>query len=349
MSLDVRDGLGEVLGHLSERDGCPKRMVFGPCGGVRGDLRCEMADHACPFVAQPAPPWPAALAPAHQRAGSFLDAAAGRPVVVTDLTVTAFDPVSIRAVTALLAGSADVVLVGEHHNRPDIPPTMMAATIRDAGGQAIVTLTCRDRNRLVLEQELAGLALAEVAGVLCVTGDGRAHGVRPGVTQVFDVDGPRLAALANEAGLLACVPESPQAPPVNARPARLLMKQQAGAGLCILNHVSTPLVAGEFVSRARACGVTIPIIAGVAVFTDARSADVLARFPGLHLNPADVSRVLDAADPVAAGVDLAIEEARALLAIPGIAGINVSGLASDAGPVAAAAVKAAVGRGIQQL
>ncbi len=27
--------------------GCPKRMVFGPCGGVRADDRCEMAATPC--------------------------------------------------------------------------------------------------------------------------------------------------------------------------------------------------------------------------------------------------------------------------------------------------------------
>jgi hypothetical protein len=29
------------------RLGCPKRTVFGPCGGVRDDGRCELAEHPC--------------------------------------------------------------------------------------------------------------------------------------------------------------------------------------------------------------------------------------------------------------------------------------------------------------
>ena len=37
------------------REGCPKRMVFGPCGGVRDDGRCEVAEHACVFLAPPLP------------------------------------------------------------------------------------------------------------------------------------------------------------------------------------------------------------------------------------------------------------------------------------------------------
>ena len=56
-----------------------------------------------------------------------------------------------------------------------------------------------------------------------------AQGVRPGVTQVFDLDGPRLAALAADAGLAVAVPESPEAPPTDHRPRRLRLKQEAGA------------------------------------------------------------------------------------------------------------------------
>jgi methylenetetrahydrofolate reductase (NADPH) len=36
---------------LSDRvtPGCPKRMQFGPCGGVRPDGRCEMDSAPCVF------------------------------------------------------------------------------------------------------------------------------------------------------------------------------------------------------------------------------------------------------------------------------------------------------------
>ncbi len=102
----------------------------------------------------------------------------------------------MRRVVGVLAPVSDGLLVGEHANRPDFPPTMFAAEVIGAGGRVWTTLACRDRNRVVLEQELAGLAAVGVDGVLCVTGDGRGASVRPGVTQVFDLDGVRLAALA---------------------------------------------------------------------------------------------------------------------------------------------------------
>ena len=57
-------------------------------------------------------------------------------------------------------------------------------------------------------------------------------------------------------------------------------------------------------------------------------------------DPAAVRRVLDDPDPVAAGIAAATAEARALLDIPGVAGVNISGAASARGYEFAAQVKA---------
>ena len=334
---------------VPRRPGCPKRMVFGPCGGVRDDARCEVAEHRCVFVDEPAPTWDGPTTqPAAPLQGSLLDRARTRPVVLTDLTVAPFDPASLRRVVGTLAPVAVGLLVGEHANRPDFPPTLFATAVLDAGGRPWTTLACRDRNRVVLEQELAGLAAVGVDGVLCVTGDARGPGVRPGVTQVFDLDGTRLTALAAAAGLPVAVPESPTAPPVHRRPARVVDKQRAGAQVCVLNHVRTPGQVAAFVAAARDAGATLPFVAAVAVYTDERSARVLQRFPGLQVDDATVEEVLAAPNPRAAGIEAAVAEARALLAVPGVVGVNLSGLASDGGEDAGARVKAEVAAAISE-
>jgi 5,10-methylenetetrahydrofolate reductase len=178
--------------------------------------------------------------------------------------------------------------------------------------------------------------------VLCVTGDGRRAGVRSEVTSVFDLDGTRLTALATAVGLSAAVPESPDAPPVPQRPDRVAEKQRAGAQLCVLNHVGSAARLAEFLAAARAAGATLPFIAAVAVYTDERSARVLQRFPGLHLDDAEVERVLTARDPREAGIAAAVEEARAMLAVPGVVGVNLSGMGSGRGEDEGAQIKAAV-------
>jgi methylenetetrahydrofolate reductase (NADPH) len=329
---------------------CPKRMTHGPCGGVRADLSCEIDARPCPFaVENMVVPWSGPAAPTSYRPRSdLLDALAqGRQVVLTDLTLPPYDAPMVATLAKILGDSCDALLVGEHQNQPDFPPTLMAQLLVRNGARPWLTLTCRDRNRVVLEQELAGLALAGADGVLCVTGDGRAPGIRPDVTQVFDLDGTRLAALAASRGLAVAVPESPDAPPRSVRPARLLEKQRAGAHLAVLNHAGSAREVGAFLVEAADVGLTIPVLAAVAVYTDARSAHVLAALPGLSLDHDRVERVLSSPDPERAGVESAVEEALQMLSLDQVAGVNLSGLASERGLEHAAEVKAEVGRRIK--
>lgn len=330
---------------LAPADGCPKRMVFGPCGGVRASGACEI-DPAltCPWTdgadvrswdgdprAFPSP-----------TPGSLLDRARIAPVVLTDLSVPPYDLAATRAILEVLAPTCDALLVGEHHHRPDFPPTMVAQEILAAGGRPWITLTCRDRNRVVLEQEVAGLATLGVEGVLCVTGDGRGPDVRPEATGVFDLDSTRLTHLAVEAGLVASVAVAPAAPPAYVRPRALVQKQRAGARLAVANHVAAPEDLAAFLVAAREAGADLPVIAGVAVYTDEPSAAALASFPGLALDTDTVAEVLAAPDPRAAGIDAAVAEAEALLAVPGVVGVNLSGRASAAGWQVGAEVKAEI-------
>jgi 5,10-methylenetetrahydrofolate reductase len=321
---------------MSTPQTCPKRMHFGPCGGVRQDGQCEMRPGACTFADYV--PW------AGPDVGS---APVQAPLILTDFSCQPFDPTDLAATAGVLASSCDAVLVGEHQNRPDFPPTLMSELLLRAGVQPWITLSCRDRNRIVLEQELRGLKLVGVRTVFCVTGDGRGYDVRPDVTQTFDLDGPRLVALAHELDMTAAVPETPTAPPVDARPARLVQKQRAGASVAVLNHVPDPSTVRRFMAGARAAGLTIPVVAAVAVFTDVVSAAVLQGLPGLELDQRIVDDVVNAADPVEAGIDAAVAEARALLSIEGVEGVNVSGLASGAGTRVGAQIKAEVGARIR--
>ncbi len=268
------------------------------------------------------------------------------PLVLTDLSVPPADAATLRATARILAPTCDAVLVGDHQDRPDFSPSLLARLVLEAGAVPWVTLACRDRNRIVLEQELHSLHHDGGATVLCVTGDGRAFDVRPDVTQVFDLDGTRLAALAAAIGLPVAVAETPAAPPTRVRPRRLVQKQLAGAGIAVINHVPSASVARDFVNAARAAGLSIPVVASVAVYTDDRSAAALTALPGVELDYGAVRAVLAARDPVAAGIERAVADAMELLAVEGVSGVNLSGMASSRGIAFAAEVQAEIGRSI---
>jgi methylenetetrahydrofolate reductase (NADPH) len=313
---------------MRPREGCPKHMVLGPCGGVREGGGCEVIPGPCVFGTSAIWPDPVLAVPLSRT-----------PLILADYTADSYSVPMLTKVVSVLAAGCDALLVGEHQNRPDFPPTLLASLLQAAGARPWMTLACRDRNRIVLEQELNGLRHLDVDAVLCVTGDARAHDVRPDVTQVFDLDGPRLAALAASVGLAAAVPEAPAAPPRDLRPGRLAQKQRAGAAAAVLNHAAVETVTAFMVGAAKA-GVTVPVIAGVAVFTDEPSAAMLNGLPGLELDPAAVQGVLADPDPVEAGIAAAAREAAALLAVPGVTGVNLSGLGSARGYQYAAQVKA---------
>ena len=320
----------------SPADDCPKRMTYGPCGGVRPNGECEMRPGPCSFTDYVS--W----------VGDDVSTVPiPAPLILTDFSCTPFDPTDLAATAKILSQSCDAVLVGEHQNRPDFPPTLMSHLLLDSGVVPWITLSCRDRNRIVLEQELRGLKLTGVQTVFCVTGDGRGYDVRPDVTQTFDLDGPRLVALANELGMVAAVPETPTAPPRDARPYRLLQKQRAGASIAVLNHVPNPSGVQAFTQSARSAGLRIPMLAAVAVFTDVVSAAVLQGLPGLELDQRIVDEVIGAPDPVEAGIEAAVSAAAALLAIEGVEGVNLSGLASGAGTRVGARIKAEIGARIR--
>ena len=134
---------------------CPKHMVMGPCGGVRADGRCEVVPEPCVFPAPAEWAEPVPAVPLHVV-----------PLILTDFSSEPYSVRMLRTVARTLVPSCDAVLVGEHQDRPDFPPTLLASMLQEAGMRPWMTLACRDRNRIVLEEELSGLWHLGVDAVL---------------------------------------------------------------------------------------------------------------------------------------------------------------------------------------
>ncbi len=70
--------------------------------------------------------------------------------------------------------------------------------IKEAGGEPILQMTCRDRNRLALGSELLFASSRGIDNVLCLTGDSILLGDQPQAKQVFDLDSVQLISMVRE-------------------------------------------------------------------------------------------------------------------------------------------------------
>lgn len=315
---------------------CPKHMEYGPCGGVGFDGGCEIAPHArCAFVDGPVVTWAGldragtspAPAPRHPGALSTLDLLATRQIVVADLPAAALSVSSIDACAAVLAGHVDAVLAGDAGSaRVQFAPAYRAHLVQRRGLRVWTGLNMRDRNRVALEGELAALAVEQVAGVHCVTGDHTRTGHRPDAAPVFDLDSTEAAALARSLGHLVSVAESPAAPPTAERPHRLAQKVRAGADICFVNHAGGVEPVRAFIEASTDAGPpAVGYIPCVPIVVDAASAAVLRSFTTLALPEGFLDGIERAADVRAAGIDAAVALSEGLLQIPGVIGVDLSG------------------------
>lgn len=320
-------------------------MEYGPCGGVAADGSCEVADAPCVFLGRDTISWHGirAVPPESREVGSpepdpipapVPPAAADRlrrllgtrPIVVADFPARPLDADDLEACAGILRGTVDAVLAGDSPRaRVQFPPAYRARLIRDAGLEVWSGLTCRDRNRVAIEAELAALAHAGVAGVHCVTGDHPRGGSRADAAPVFDLDSTETAALAAAAGHLVSVAEAPAAPPTDRRANRLLEKERAGAEVCFVNHAGGVEPVRAFIAATRSLGSRVHFVPCVPVVVDRGSGALLATFAGLALPAGFLESILAADDVRAAGIRAAIELSRRMLDLDGVVGIDLSG------------------------
>jgi 5,10-methylenetetrahydrofolate reductase len=251
---------------------------------------------------------------------------AERQVIVTGMPARPMDSGSIQACSDILLGKVDAVLSGDSGRaRVQFPPSYRAELIRRSGLRALLGVNCRDRNRVALEGELAALAEADVAAVLCVTGDHTDTGDRPDAKPVFDLEGTKLVPLARRLGLLTAVAESPASPPVERRAPRLVEKQLAGAQLCLPQYSGEVSELADFIAETREAGGTMPFFPGVPVVIDHDGARVLASFAAAILPKGYVESILESSDPFTAGVRASVALAQKLLGLDGVSGVVAAG------------------------
>jgi 5,10-methylenetetrahydrofolate reductase len=211
-----------------------------------------------------------------------------------------------------------------------------------AGWEPIMQMTCRDRNRIAIQGDLLSAAALGIRNLLCLTGDGVAHGDDPGAKPVFDLDVVSLLDTARrmrDDGVyrsgrkLAAPPrlflgavDNPFMPPLDLRLIRLAKKIEAGAQFIQTQYCFDVEMLEHYMTRVREAGLhdRCSIIVGVGPIVSPRSARWMrAHVPGIHIPDEVITRLERAQDPRGEGIRMCIETIQQIRAIEGVAGVHL--------------------------
>ena len=184
---------------------CPKHMTHGPCGGVRPSGACEVDEALpCPYLdVLDTLPWRRPVMPERERTGRGAGKlertlhSGGFAVIAEAYTPDSADLSGLVQTYNGFKDKITAVNIAEHALASPHASTLAAAALFEQSGvEAIINLTCRDRNRIGLQGEILGAAALGVKNLFCVTGDHPALGDHPEAKAVFDLDSLELIALA---------------------------------------------------------------------------------------------------------------------------------------------------------
>ena len=174
---------------------CPKRMLNGPCGGVRGEL-CEVDDFPCPFVKalknlknenylKPIldKSFKVPCEPVEVEPSEYLKKLSSFAVSVE------VEPWSLEDLERASSWNFDALNVTDNPlGIPHLDGVWASSWLAFKGKEVIAQLTCRGRSREALTSALLALEAARVRNVLALTGDWAPN-------SSFDLDSTRLVCL----------------------------------------------------------------------------------------------------------------------------------------------------------
>ncbi len=194
---------------------------------------------------------------------------------------------------------------------------------RDAGIEAILHYTCRDRNVLCIQSDLLGAAAVGIRNLICITGDPPKMGNYPDATAVFDVDAIGLVNIVHNlnrgldiggnpigtgTGFVIGVGANPGLTDVDEELRRFEYKVEAGAEYAVTQPVFDLGLLEAFLKRIE--GFRIPVVAGIWPLVSVRNAEFMKNELRVSVPDWILQRMAAAANPQAAreeGVAIARE------------------------------------------
>lgn len=221
-----------------------------------------------------------------------------------------------------------------------------AVHVLQAGGEPVMQVTCRDRNRIAIQSDLLGAYSLGVRNVLCLSGDHISFGNHPQARTVYDLDSVQLVKLVhdmrehrrfqNGEEIKVAPPrffigaaENPFADPVEFRALRLAKKVKAGADFIQTQAVFDVDRFARFMQVVRDMGLDeqVFILAGIVPTRSAKALERTATVPGMVVPQELIDRMKGAADQEKEGVAIAVELISRLREIPGVRGVHIMAIA----------------------
>jgi homocysteine S-methyltransferase len=194
---------------------------------------------------------------------------------------------------------------------------------REAGIDAILHYTCRDRNVLCIQSDLLGAAAVGIKNLICITGDPPKMGNYPDATAVFDVDAIGLVNIVRNlnqgldlggnpigagTGFVIGVGANPGLTDLDEEIRRFEYKVAAGAEYAVTQPVFDIRLLENFLRRIEHC--RIPVVAGIWPLVSVRNAEFMKNELRVSVPDAILERMARAQTPEAAraeGVAIARE------------------------------------------
>jgi methylenetetrahydrofolate reductase (NADPH) len=186
----------------------------------------------------------------------------------------------------LLQNKVDGINVTDHQSSVMRFPSLGGALlVKEMGGEPILQMTCRDRNRLALQADLLFAYSRGISNILCLTGDSILMGDHKEAKGVFDIDSSQLLAtirklekgkdiggndLDGSVSFCAGAIVTPEANPLEPQLIKFEKKVEAGAEFVQTQAVYDLELFKHFMEYARQF--PIKILAGVILLTSAQMA-----------------------------------------------------------------------------
>lgn len=186
----------------------------------------------------------------------------------------------------LLKDKVDAMNVTDHQSSVMRFPSLGGCLlVKEQGGEVILQMTCRDRNRMALQADLLFASYMGVQNVLCLTGDSIMLGDHKQAKSVFDLDSSQLLAtvrtlekgkdlggneLDGAVSFCAGAIVTPEADPLEPQLIKFEKKIESGAEFIQTQAVYDLDRFKEFMDYARQFNVKI--LAGIILLTSAPMA-----------------------------------------------------------------------------